>query len=208
MSKLAKGLLVTFALAACAGTGPSGDDLGQTESALGTDGLGRALGNPLAVVASRALPGDMGARLQRTCAATFPPGVERVLYGPAGAPKELTAPRRVIPSAGARSLRVANGSIALEPASARVGQVASARVSALANGSSVLTSADGAMQIAPNLRGTRPVSAQASDGLVVYPGGHADGASHATRSLGKGHHGHPVGRIRPSALWLCRGDLR
>lgn len=168
MSKLAKGLLGAFVLVtyACA--------VGGDESPLSQAPVDSV---ELAIVAPVALPGGMGPRLQKTCSATFPPGVERVLYGAAGAPRELTSPQRVIPAAAASrpALRVANGGIALEPAADRVGRVATARVAAQANGPDVLTSADGAMQITTTLRGAKAVAAQASDGLVVYPAGHADG---------------------------------
>ncbi len=81
MSKLAKGLLGAFVLVtyACA--------VGGDESPLSQAPVDSV---ELAIVAPAALPGGMGPRLQKTCTATFPPGVERVLYGAAGAPRELT----------------------------------------------------------------------------------------------------------------------
>lgn len=75
-------------LVACTST-PDRPDTKSAKSRVGT------VVSP--VVAASTLPGTLGARVEKVCASTLPPGVERLLYGPNGAPSKTKVPRRVIP---------------------------------------------------------------------------------------------------------------
>ena len=163
MSKLVKALLGAVVLVACAS---GGLDQGTPVEVASVE---------LAVVAPTALPSGMGNRLTKTCSASFPAGVERMLFGASGAPQALKGPKRVVPAGSGAPPRVVGTAIPIPTKPEHQGRVATIEVGARANGSSTLTSPDGTMQIAVALRGAKSVAAQASDGLVVYPGGHDAG---------------------------------
>lgn len=162
MSKLAKGLLGAFVLAACA---VGGDD----SSAPMPSG---PAGEELAVIAPAALPDGMGGRLQRTCTARLPAELE--LFGSRGAPATMNGPHRVIPASTA-PLPVIGGAIAIGNAKAAGPTIPAMKLAKVASGANVLVSSDGSMEVATTLRGSTPVEAKSSDGLVVYPRGHRDG---------------------------------
>jgi hypothetical protein len=167
--RLAAALFLVFV--ACAGT--SDDSTESGESLLGS--------TELAVVQPANLPGDLGSRLTKTCTATLNPQVEAMLFGKAGAPAAMKAPARVIPPGDGRPLRVKAGAVDLSGPSAsskdpaNVDKTAKLSASEMANGANVLRSADGTMEVSTKLRGTQAVAAKATEGLVVYAGGHSDG---------------------------------
>lgn len=129
----------------------------------------------LPVVTAATLPGTLGARLEKTCTPTFPPGVERMLFGAAGAPTHAKAPRRVVPApAASGAFTPVAGRISLSTAADKRGS-ARATVGTRASEATALVSADGGVAVDLTLRGATSSAATSSGGLLVIPGGHPSG---------------------------------
>lgn len=162
---LAKWLLVVLALVACATT-PDGETGTSPRKAPSVGSV--AL--PITVAAS--LPGDLGARLGKTCAPALTSSAETFLFGRTGAPAPTKAPQRIVrPPTTAKPLSSRGGQVELPVRSGARG-AARASVGDRANVATKITSADGTMEVGVSLRGAVAATASVVEGLVVYPGGH------------------------------------